>query len=114
MDSVGTIILVGLLAGGLIWLTGTYLQRDADNLCVKANNQKFPFNATQQNIESKYGSPESKYTTNNTTKWLYNYRESFSMGKCKMVVIFQNDKVVDYKMKESSEAGYETLGKIFD
>ncbi len=109
MDDVLTMALLGLLVVGSVFMLQTYMKRDEANLCVVAKNQNFPYNASKGTIQSKYGDPESKYQQGSSTRWIYVYKESLSAGKCKIGVIFQDNKAKNYKMKEKGESGFDEL-----
>lgn len=114
MEDALAIALVGALVAGLVFSVGVLMNRGKNNLCVKAQNQNFPFNETKGKIRSKYGRPKSTYQKGNSTRWVYTYNIAFTTSKCKMTVIFQNGKVVDYEMKEKGESGAEVLDEALE
>lgn len=105
MNNMLAVVLVGLLVLAIAGFMGS----QSSNLCVEADNNNFPFGATKQTIRNKYGGPKSKYMQTNTTRWIYTYHTAMSVGKCKIGIVFQDNKAVDYKMKEEGEPGFELL-----
>lgn len=105
MNNILAVALIGVLVLGIIGFIGN----QGSNLCVEADNNNFPFGATKQTIRAKYGRPGSRYVQANSVRWIYTYNTALSVGQCKIGVIFQNNKAVDYIMKEKGEPGFELL-----
>lgn len=105
MNDILVVVLVGVLVLGIAGFMGS----QSSNLCVEADNNNFPFGATKQTIRDRYGDPNSRYVKTNTTRWVYTYNTAMTVGQCKVGIIFQNNRAVDYKMKEKGEPGFELL-----